>query len=171
MGKRDYGKGSLPFQFVAVPREVLTMSEFQRLPSSAKALMLDLMGQYTGKNNGRLCPAFEVMRRYGWCSKGTLQRAKLALLEAPFAVQTRKGHPPRTVDWVGFTWWKLDYEGSMDLEPRSFPYLNFQRMKRADPNSGRDLARKRDVWSENRTDRTGKVVLRPPETGPMEVRE
>lgn len=56
MANRDYRKGALPFAFVPIPREVLNSAEYQSLPSKAKALMLDLAAQYTGKNNGRLCP-------------------------------------------------------------------------------------------------------------------
>jgi hypothetical protein len=168
MGRRDHAKGSLPFPFVAIPREVLAMTEFQMLPSSAKALMLDLMAQYTGKNNGRLCPAFEVMQRSGWTSKTTLIRAKEALSGATFVVRTRKGHAPRTTDWFGFTWWRLDYDKSMDIDPRTFPHLNFMRVGR-DPNTGRELAKKREVWSRNGTDVIPKVIPRGIKTGPMEV--
>jgi hypothetical protein len=168
MGKRDHEKGSLPYQFIPIPKDVLAMPEFHKLPSSAKELMLNLAGQYSGKNNGRLCPAFEVMRRSGWTSKGTLQRAKQALLEAPFAVLTRQGHPPRTVDWIAFTWWKLDFERSMEVDPRTFPYLNFAAMKAIDPNAGREEARKRALSPRNEGVSTGKVILRPPEMRPME---
>lgn len=165
MAKHDFAKGALPYGFAPIPKDVLKMPEFQHMPSSAKALMLTLMGQFTGKNNGRLTPAFEAVKDAGWVSKGTLQRARDALLEAPFAVLTRKGSPPRTVDWIGFTWWKLDYERSMDIDPRRFPYLNFLRMAMSDPNAGREHAKKRDVSPRNEGDNTRKVILRPPEMG------
>ena len=125
MAARDYKKGAIPYAFKVVPDAVLDMQEYINLPFSAKALMLDLARQYSGKNNGRLCPGFQAMQRRGWTSTHTLIRAKQALLNAPFAVLTRKGHPPRTQEWVGFTWWKLDYDKSMEIDPRHFPYLNF----------------------------------------------
>jgi hypothetical protein len=96
-----------------------------RLPLSAKAMMNDLVVQYTGKNNGRLCVAFEALKRQGWTSKPVLLRAKRALLGCSFAVQTRKGHAPKTAEWIGFTWWPLDYEPSMDINARGWPYCNF----------------------------------------------
>ncbi len=125
MAAKDYRKGGLPFGFVPIPKEVLKSTEFGTLTASAKALMLDLAAQYTGKNNGRLCPSFDVMQRCGWTSKHTLLRAKRALLECDFALQTRIGHPPRTAEWIGFTWWKLDWHESMEVSPRGWPYLNF----------------------------------------------
>lgn len=171
MGRRDYAKGALPYTFVGIPKDVLAMTQFQALPSAAKALMLDLMAQYTGKNNGRLCPAFEVLQRSGWRSKGTAQRAKDALLEAPFVVLTRKGHPPRTVDWIGFTWWKLDFDRSMDIDPRNFPHLNFLALAATDPNSGREEAKKRIPSPQNETVNTRNVIPRSPKTRPMEAQE
>ncbi len=106
--------------------------------------MMDLAAQYTGKNNGRLCPSYLVMQASGWVSKATLQRARDALLTASFVMLTRKGHPPRTVDWVAFTWWKLDWERSMDghIDPSRFPYLNFVKLADADPNAEQRLAQK-----------------------------
>jgi hypothetical protein len=141
MSKTDHRKGMLPFPFVAIPVEIIRSAEWQSLPHSARALAIDLMSQYTGKNNGRLCPAFTVMARCGWTSKDTLANAKRALLACSFVVCTRKGHPPRTAEWIGFTWWKLDYDKSMDIDPKRFPYLSFKKMKRLDPNEGRKAAK------------------------------
>lgn len=137
MARSDYKKGGLPFEFVSLPKDVLLSNEWQALPARARILALDLMGQYTGKNNGRLCLAYEPLQRCGWKSERTLIDAKRDLLECSFVVHTRKGHRPRTADWVGFTWWKLDWEKSMDIEPRGFPYLNFKKVTPIDPNVGR----------------------------------
>lgn len=123
-----YKKGQLPYEFVAVPKDVLLSPEWQGLAPSAMRLAFDLMAQYTGKNNGRLCAAWEALRKQGWRSPTTLVKAKRELLACSFAIHTRQGHAPHTSDWVGFTWWKLDWERSMDIEPRGFPYLNFVRL-------------------------------------------
>jgi hypothetical protein len=145
MSKRDHRKGMLPFRFVALPIEVIQSAEWQKLPHSARALAIDLMCQYTGKNNGRLCPGFPVMQKHGWKSKETLARAKKALLKCSFVIQTRLGHAPSTAEWIGFTWWKLDYDKSMDINPRCFPYLNFVSVERLDPNEGRVKPAVREV--------------------------
>ena len=137
MAKSDYRKGAIPYQFAALPMEVIRSPAWQELPPSAVKLAIDLMSQYTGKNNGRLCAAFEAMQKNGWKNKHTLIAAKRALLECPFVVRTRKGHAPRTAEWIAFTWWNLNYEKSMDINPKTFPYLSFFEVKRIDPNSGR----------------------------------
>ena len=167
MGKRDYRQGGLPYQFQVIPKDVLCMPQFHSLPSGAKALMLDLMAQYTGKNNGRLTTHFEVMQRVGWTSKSTLMRAKLALFEMPFAIMTRKGHAPRTAEWMGFTWWKLDWDKTMDLDPREFPHLNFMRMAR-DPNAGRHMASKNRIVVPFRDQSGANVAVHPLETELMQ---
>ncbi|MGB7194889.1 MAG: hypothetical protein WBD81_15660 [Collimonas pratensis] len=134
MAKRDHAKGSLPYRFIAIPMDIIRSSEWNALPPNAVKLAIDLMSQYTGKNNGRLCPSFTVMKECGWKSSKTLVDAKRALLECSFVVLSRKGHPPSTAEWLAFTWWKLDYEKSMDVDPRHFPYLNFVKLVKADLN-------------------------------------
>ena len=123
-----YKKGQLPYEFVALPKAIVTSSEWRAMSPSAMRLALDLMAQYTGKNNGRLNPSFTAMEKLGWRSETTLIKAKRALLECSFVVHTRQGHAPHTSDWVAFTWWRLDWEKSMDIEPRGFPFLNFVKL-------------------------------------------
>ncbi len=129
----------IPYAFVALPKAVLHSEEFRRLPSSAKALLLELASQYTGRNNGRLTPSWTALQKAGWVSNNTVLNAKKELLNCPFVVLTRKGHPPRTCDWIAFTWWKLDWTNDMDIQPRECPYLNFPipRPQSIDPNVGR----------------------------------
>ena len=115
----------IPYPFVALPKSVLHSEEYQGLSSRAKALLLELASQYTGGNNGRLTPAWSVLQKTGWASNNTVLSAKKELYNCPFVVMTRKGRPPRTCEWIGFTWWKIDWNKEMDIQPREFPYLNF----------------------------------------------
>lgn len=139
MAKRDYRKGAIKYPFIAFPKQVLASSEWRQLSHRGRSLLLDLCGQYTGKNNGRFCPSFEVMKRYGWGSKSNLARAKGELLDTSFVVLTRRGRAPRTAEWVGLTWWQLDYHESMEIAPTEWPYMNFVDLRDAliDPNIGR----------------------------------
>lgn len=140
MAKTKHTKGELPFLFVPIPEPILKGPAYRALPDAARSLLLDLLMQFTGGNNGRLTTSFVVMRRYGWTSKSKHERAKAALLEAPFVVRTRIGMPPDTPEWVGVTWFRLNYERSMDIDPRHWPYLNFMTVEAGsvDPNEGRE---------------------------------
>ncbi|MPT37784.1 MAG: hypothetical protein E2603_04525 [Achromobacter sp.] len=139
MAKRDHRKGALPFRFVPIPIEVLESAEYRALPDPARSLLIDLLMQHTGKNNGRLTTSFIVMKRYGWSSADKLDRAKRALLECPFVIRTRKGCPPRTAEWIGVTWFQLSYDKSMDAGVLPWPYLNFMTLQSGsvDPNGER----------------------------------
>lgn len=139
MATRDYKKGAIPYLFVGIPFAVLRHPEYVTLSAAAKALLLDLCEQYSGGNNGRLTPSWKVMKRRGWPGQHKLIRAKRELLGASFCILTRKGKPPQTAEWVGFTWWKIDYQRTMEVDPRHWPYLNFQTITEAciDPNQGR----------------------------------
>lgn len=139
MSKREYRKGALPYAFVGIPLPILRHPEYIGLADSAKALMMDLCEQYSGGNNGRLTTSFVALERRGW-HKNRLIRAKRQLLSASFCVLTRKGKAPQTAEWVGFTWWRLDYHRTMEIDPAKWPFLNFQTIDQAriDPNPGRD---------------------------------
>jgi hypothetical protein len=166
VARSDYRKGALPYHFVVIPKDVLRSAEWQRLIPSARVLVFDLMAQYTGTNNGRLCPSWKVMQRCGWKSENTLIPAKRALLDCSFAVLTRQGHAPRTADWIGLTWWKLDWERSMDIGPRDFPYLNFIKVAPTDPNTGRAELKTHGALQELQ-DKARKGPLRPAITAVM----
>ncbi|CAM5188407.1 hypothetical protein CDEN61S_01666 [Castellaniella denitrificans] len=140
MAKRDYQKGGTPYPFAAVPLDILRSPEYIGLGDAAKALMLDLCEQYTGGNNGRLTPSWTAMQRRGWGGQHKLIRAKRELLATSFCVLTRKGRPPQTAEWVGFTWWRINYDRTMEIDPKAWPYLNFMTVDKAriDPNVGRE---------------------------------
>jgi hypothetical protein len=164
MRKRDYTKGSIPYSFIAMPTAVIQSPEWQALPPNAVKLAIDLMGQYTGKNNGRLSPSFVAMKKCGWSSKTTLVAAKKVLLEYPCVVLTRVGHAPRTAEWIAFTWWPLHYDKSMDIDPRSFPYLNFFKLVTAAPVVPKKIS---EVQKMDRY--PPKTATGGPENGPMEA--
>lgn len=161
-------KGEITYAFAAMPVEVLRSAEWQSLPPNAVKLAMDLVAQYTGGNNGRLCSAFEVMQHAGWSSRTTLIAAKRALLECSFVIHTRQGKAPRTTDWVGFTWWKLHWEKSMDIEAKGWPFLNFVSLKPKGPGHPSEVASK-TVRGVQKLDRSApKQAPGRTETGPME---
>lgn len=139
MAKSDYKKGQIDYAFIAFPLAVLRHLEYMALGDAAKALLLDLCEQYTGGNNGRLTPSWYALQRRGW-HRHKLIRAKRELLSTSFCIMTRKGKPPQTAEWVGFTWWKINYDKTMEIDPKAWPYLNFMTVDQAkiDPNSGRE---------------------------------
>jgi len=58
---------------------------------TARSLLLELMRQHTGSNNGHLHLAQGWLRKRGWNSGDTIQRAKVELLKRGLIVQTQQG--------------------------------------------------------------------------------
>lgn len=174
MARSNYRKGGISFPFVAVPIAILTGEDWARMTLRARVLMFDLMAQYNGRNNGRLTPALKAMQRRGWSSRDQLWKAKAELLTVPFAIETRKGRPPRTAAWIGFTWWPLDWHESMDIAPTGWRLMNFATLADAliDPNTGRDKAQRRTIPVSRHAGRLdGKTAPIDPRGGPMGVHE
>lgn len=107
---------------IAIPFAVLNGAAYLGLNSYARMLLLDLAAQYQGDNNGDLCMAFKLMKRRGWKSEETLNKAKLDLLESRLIVETRKGARPNKCSLFALTWFALDdCDGKLDISARSFP--------------------------------------------------
>jgi hypothetical protein len=77
--------------FVQIYKDVLQSDEYARLSPRAVKLLLDILAQYNGSNNGDFTCAFGVMKRRGWKSPNTLRRACLELEDAGFLERTRQG--------------------------------------------------------------------------------
>lgn len=77
--------------FLAIPTQIPLSEQYANLGAWGVKLLIDLYAQYNGKNNGDLCAAFSMMKKRGWRSKGTLNKAITDLTNAGFIMQTRQG--------------------------------------------------------------------------------
>lgn len=82
--------------FNAIPHRVLESSKFANLSPQATKLLVDLVSQYRGFNNGDLCAAMTLMQVRGWKSNAGLATAIKELRDTRFLVLTRQGgkHKP-----------------------------------------------------------------------------
>ena len=80
--------------FTGIVHSVFESPAFTALSPHACKLLLELAGQYRGKNNGNLTVAWSVVSKRGWRSRSTLWRCKAELIKAGFVYVTRKGHMP-----------------------------------------------------------------------------
>lgn len=88
--QRATGRGESG-SFAAIPHALLKTRKYATLSAWSVKLLVDMVGQYTGRNNGDLTASWAVMSPKGWRSKGTLQRALTDLLAAGFVIRTRYG--------------------------------------------------------------------------------
>ena len=109
--------------FISIRIEVFRSEAWAKTSVQGKCLIIDLVAQYRGNNNGDLCMAWSVMKERGWKSKDTLGRAKKELLEKKWILVTRKGGR-KIPDLLALTFWAIDEcNGKLDphIHPRNKP--------------------------------------------------
>lgn len=89
--KRGGKAGGQGYSYAGIPRAVMDHPDYQGLTGTAAKLLLELARQFRGSNNGDLTVAWEVVRKRGFRSKATVQRARDELLGADLIRCTRQG--------------------------------------------------------------------------------
>lgn len=122
--------------FASLPQIVAQSPQYAALSPHAAKLMLDLMGQYNGSNNGDLCAAWTVMQARGWRSRDTLAKKLKELRGSGFIVMTRQGGR-HTASLYAITFYALDPNPKLDMLARDFPRGLW---KERPPGAGNDAA-------------------------------
>ena len=86
--------------------------QYAKLSPRAVKLLVDLMAQYRGVNNGDLTTAWSVMSKAGWRSKDALYKAQAELEERGWLVRMRQGMLERGKHTA--TLWALSFFGIND---------------------------------------------------------
>ncbi|WP_295431920.1 hypothetical protein [uncultured Thiodictyon sp.] len=86
-----------------------------RLSKLARLLLIDIAMQYRGGNNGNLSAAPKILEPYGWCSRGSIDKAISELVNEGFLQLTRQGGRNRC-SLYALTWHGID-EGPHDEKP------------------------------------------------------
>ena len=116
------GKGT----FTMLPHHVTKSEQFANLSAYAVKLLVDLLNQYHGKQNGDLSPSFTLMQRHNWRSKDTLAKALTELETKGFLVKTRQGGR-HVASLYAVTFWGIDEcDGKHDHVVSAAP-LNYWR--------------------------------------------
>lgn len=84
-GRQSYGS------YVAVPKAILESEEYAALTAFEVKLLMDIYAQFNGRNNGDMHCAWALMKKRGWASQDTLNRALRGLLSKGFVEKTRQG--------------------------------------------------------------------------------
>ncbi len=101
--------------FLQLPHAVLSSVAFLGLSAQAVKLLLDIAIQYRGNNNGDLGASWTVMRKRGWKSRDTLDKALCALLQGGLIEKTRQGGRHKC-SLYALTWKAIDEcKGKLDV--------------------------------------------------------
>lgn len=92
--------------YLRLGHEILLSEQWAWLSPRAVKCLMDLAGQFRGKNNGDLTIAFGVMKHRGWKSKSQLAMAGAELEASGWIVRTRQGgrHKPTL---YALTFWPI----------------------------------------------------------------
>lgn len=113
--------------FAALPHMVIRSEGFTKLSAHAVKLLIDLLAQHRGNNNGDLCAAWKIMKPRGWKSRDTLGRAIVELLTADFIMKSRQGGRHRATLYA-VTFFKVDECGrKLDIQPTLTPLGTWKR--------------------------------------------
>ncbi|MEM5419629.1 hypothetical protein [Paraburkholderia ferrariae] len=113
-------------RFYALPAVVLQSSKYIGLSAHAKALLMDMLEQYRGDDNGRLiCTWAHMHEKRGWKSRDTLDKARAELAAAGFMFETVKGRRPNKASWYALTFFAIDPNDGYDFSPSAFPFMAF----------------------------------------------
>ncbi len=83
------GKG-MGGRFYAVPASVYDSDAYKSLSGIAFKLWHDLMTQYNGLNNGKICAVMSQLQARGW-AESTMHKALKELIEKGFLVRNYQG--------------------------------------------------------------------------------
>lgn len=113
--KRESG-GYAPLSYV-----VLRSPAFARLSPFAVKLLMDLIAQYKGDNNGDFCGTWSLMKKRGWRSNATLAKAKKELLRGNWIEVSRQGGRHKATLYA-VTFWAVDEcRGKLDIKSTTHP--------------------------------------------------
>jgi hypothetical protein len=117
---RTKGRGKTR-PFVMFDRDMLRSSQWAQLSTYAVKLIIDLAAQYNGSNNGDLCATWSVMRKQGWRSPSTLNRAKCELSDKGWLDLTRLGGLHKASLYALTIWGINECGGKLDIRANPVP--------------------------------------------------
>ena len=112
--------------FVRIPHHVINHEHFRSLSPRATKLLIDLLAQYRGYNNGDLCAPLSLMRERGWNSSDQLQKAKNEVIEKDVIIVTRQGGLNKC-SLYAVTWFPIDEcNGKLDVASTTTAPVNWK---------------------------------------------
>jgi hypothetical protein len=107
--------------FLSLPHHLIRHPNFGDLSGNAVKLLIELIKEHNGFNNGDFSAPFSKLKDRGWKSKGTLSRAIKELLDSRFIIKTRQGGKHKC-SLYGFTLWGIDEcDGKLEVRHSKSP--------------------------------------------------
>lgn len=107
--------------FAGVPITVLDSEAYKRCRMPARALLMELVRQHNGRNNGHLHLAREYLRRRGMSSPDVTHRATKQLQDLGLIVMTKQGGLSIGPSLFAVTWLKVSDFRGLEMAPSEYP--------------------------------------------------
>lgn len=120
MAKRKKPLESVDGPYIAIPLKVMDSVAFKEASHTARSLMIELIRQHNGKNNGHLQLTTSWLKKRGWTSADVIQRAKSELIERNLIIKTRLGGMNMGPDWFAITWLPITNFEGLDIASHQY---------------------------------------------------
>ncbi len=139
-------------RFAGLPHTVMDSMAFMGASHHARSLLLELIRQHTGKNNGHFQLAKVWLYGRGWNSSAIIQRAKSELVLRQLAIKTRLGGLNAGPDLWAVTWLPIyDYSKLTEVSAKSYHPGAWHFLDKALPIGEKSTPEKRDARTTERT--------------------
>ncbi|CUA99914.1 hypothetical protein [Thiomonas bhubaneswarensis] len=118
--RRNAPTESVSGRYVPLPHSVLDSAAFQSCGHMAKALLLELMRQHNGANNGHIRLSRSWLAGRGWGSVSSINAARDELLRNRLIVQTRHGGLRNGSHFYALTWLAVTDFAGLDISPQQY---------------------------------------------------
>jgi hypothetical protein len=120
MSKHKKPQESCQGQYTALPHELLDSVALMGAGHTARSLLLVLLRQHNGRNNGHIHMAAPWMKKRGWTSGDVLHRAKLKLIKRGLIIQTRQGGLNAGANLYAVTWLDITNFDGLDIQSKDY---------------------------------------------------
>ncbi len=128
--------------FAGIPKFIMSSEDYLNLKGSELRLLMDAAFQFNGRNNGNLSFAYSDMKKRGFTSKATLERARKGLENKGFLEITRVGFAgvagKRQCTLYALTYYPINDipRVALDCEPTNKPSRGQRSWKNPTPITG-----------------------------------
>ena len=113
--------------FIRIPHHVANHENFRTLTPRATKLLIDLLAQFRGYNNGDLAATLNMMQERGWNSSDQLNKAKKELVDRDIIWVTRQGGRNKACLYA-VTFFPIDEcKGKLDVRSTTTAPVNWKK--------------------------------------------
>ena len=116
-------------RYISIDFAVLEHPDFYEANPRCHKMLLYLLRQFNGKNNGDFTAAYSVLKKFGFKSKDTIASTLEELIARGLIVRTREAkfqNPNATCALYAVTWFPInECGGKLDVKPTTKVVRNF----------------------------------------------